>query len=129
MSPMAKRAPPRTKSTRKPTTITTATGMPILCIVGFPTGQNANSRRKAMDKRDHKQRYDSGLKTRREVLGAGYVDKAMAGVDEFTTEFTEMLNTSCWNDVWNRPGLPRKTRSILNLGMLCALGKEHELKL
>ena len=46
-----------------------------------------------MDKRDHKQRYDSGLKTRREVLGAGYVDKAMAGVDEFTQEFTELLNT------------------------------------
>ena len=82
-----------------------------------------------MDKRDHKQRYDSGLKTRREVLGAGYVDKAMAGVDEFTEEFAELLNTYCWNDIWNRPGLPRKTRSVLNLGMLCALGKEHELKL
>jgi len=82
-----------------------------------------------MDKRDHKQRYDSGLQTRRQVLGAGYVDKAMAGVDEFTGEFTELLNTYCWNDIWNRPGLPRKTRSVLNLGMLCALGKEHELKL
>src|SRR4029453_17334196 len=75
-----------------------------------------------MDKRDHKQRYESGLKTRREVLGAGYVDKAMAGVDEFTEEFTELLNSYCWNDIWNRPGLPRKTRSVLNLGMLCALG-------
>ena len=82
-----------------------------------------------MDTRDHKQRYDSGLKTRREVLGAGYVDKAMAGVDEFTEEFAELLNTYCWNDIWNRPGLPRKMRSVLNLGMLCALGKEHELKL
>ena len=82
-----------------------------------------------MDKRDHKQRYDAGLKTRREVLGAGYVDKAMAGVDEFSREFTELLNTYCWNDVWNRPGLPRKMRSVLNLGMLSALGKEHELKL
>ena len=82
-----------------------------------------------MDKRDHKQRYDAGLSTRREVLGAGYVDKAMAGVDPFSQEFTELLNTYCWNDIWNRPGLPRKTRSILNLGMLCALNKEHELKL
>ena len=82
-----------------------------------------------MDKRDHKQRYDAGLKTRREVLGAGYVDKAMAGVDEFTEEFTELLNSYCWNDIWNRPGLPRKMRSVLNLGMLVALGKEHELKL
>ena len=52
-----------------------------------------------------------------------------AGVDDFNQEFTELLNTYCWNDIWNRPGLPRKTRSVLNLGMLCALGKEHELKL
>ena len=82
-----------------------------------------------MDKRSHKERYDAGLKTRREVLGAPYVDKAMQGVDEFNREFVEMLNTYCWNDIWNRPGLPRKTRSVLNLGMLVALGKEHELKL
>ena len=82
-----------------------------------------------MDKRNHKERYDAGLKTRREVLGAPYVDKAMQGVDEFSQEFVELLNTYCWNDIWNRPGLPRKMRSVLNLGMLCALGKEHELKL
>ena len=82
-----------------------------------------------MDKKAHKERFDNGLKTRREVLGPAYVDKAMAGVDEFSQEFVELLNTYCWNDIWNRPGLPRKTRSVLNLGMLCALGKEHELKL
>ncbi|HKC30464.1 MAG TPA: carboxymuconolactone decarboxylase family protein [Burkholderiales bacterium] len=82
-----------------------------------------------MDNRSKKERYDSGLKTRREVLGAEWVDKAMAGVDDFNREFTELLNTYCWNDVWNRPGLPRKMRSVLNLGMLTALGKEHELKL
>ncbi len=82
-----------------------------------------------MDKREHKERYEAGLKTRREVLGAGYVDKAMSNVDEFSREFTELLNTYCWNDVWNRPGLSRKMRSVLNLGMLCALGKDHELKL
>jgi 4-carboxymuconolactone decarboxylase len=82
-----------------------------------------------MDKRDHKQRSDAGLKTRREVLGAQYVDKAMANVDPFSEEFTELLNTYCWNDIWNRPGLTRKTRSMLNLSMLCALNREHELKL
>ena len=82
-----------------------------------------------MDKRAHKERFDAGLKTRREVLGAKYVDASMAAVDDFNREFTEMLNTYCWNDIWNRPGLPRKTRSVLNLGMLVALGKEHELKL
>ena len=82
-----------------------------------------------MDKRSHKERHESGLKTRREVLGAGYVDKSTAAVDDFNREFTELLNTYCWNDVWNRPGLDRKTRSMLNLAMLSALGKEHELKL
>jgi 4-carboxymuconolactone decarboxylase len=82
-----------------------------------------------MDKRPHKERYDAGLKTRREVLGAQYVDKAMAGTDDFSAPFVELLNSYCWNDVWNRPGLDRKTRSMLNLAMLSALGKEHELKL
>jgi len=82
-----------------------------------------------MDKRALKERADDGLKTRREVLGAAYVDKSMAGVDDFTREFTDMLNSYCWNDIWNRPGLPRKTRSMLNLAMLCALNREHELKL
>ena len=82
-----------------------------------------------MDKRSHDERAKNGLQTRRAVLGAEYVDKAMGQVDEFNEEFVELLNTYCWNDIWNRPGLPRKTRSVLNLGMLVALGKEHELKL
>ena len=82
-----------------------------------------------MDKRSHDERAKNGLQTRRAVLGADYVDKAMASVDGFNEEFVELLNTYCWNDIWNRPGLPRKTRSVLNLGMLVALGKEHELKL
>ena len=82
-----------------------------------------------MDKRAHKERFDAGLKTRREVLGPAYVDKSMAAVDDFSREFTDLLNTYCWNDIWNRPGLDRKMRSILNLGMLCALNREHELKL
>jgi 4-carboxymuconolactone decarboxylase len=82
-----------------------------------------------MDKKPHQERFKEGLKTRREVLGPEWVDKSMADVNDFNREFTDLLNTYCWNDIWNRPGLPRKTRSILNLGMLCALGKEHELKL
>ena len=82
-----------------------------------------------MDKKSHKERAEAGFKTRREVLGAGYVDKSTAAVDDFNRPFTELLNTYCWNDIWNRPGLPRQTRSMLNLAMLSALGKEHELKL
>ena len=82
-----------------------------------------------MDKKTHKERFDAGLKTRREVLGAAYVDKSVASTDDFNREFQELLNTYCWNDIWNRPGLPRKTRSVMNLCMLTALGKGHELKL
>jgi 4-carboxymuconolactone decarboxylase len=82
-----------------------------------------------MDKRSHKERHEAGLKTRREVLGAEYVDKSQAAADDFNRPFTELLNTYCWNDVWNRPGLERKTRSMLNLAMLSALGRTHELKL
>ena len=82
-----------------------------------------------MDKRPHQQRFDDGLKTRKEVLGAAYVDKAMSGVDEFNQPFVDLLNTYCWNDIWNRPGLDRKTRSMLNLAMLIALNRGPELKL
>ncbi len=82
-----------------------------------------------MDRRSHDERAGDGLKTRREVLGAEYVDKAMAAVDDFNREFAELLNTYCWNDIWNRPGLDRKTRSMLNLAMLTALNRGPELKL
>ena len=84
-----------------------------------------------MDKRSHKERYDAGLKTRREVLGAEYVDKAVAiaAQDDFNRPFQELLNTYCWNDIWNRPGLSRKSRSMLNLAMLTALNRGPELRL
>lgn len=82
-----------------------------------------------MDKRNFKERHDAGLKTRREVLGAGYVDKSMAAVDDFNAPFVDLLNTYCWNDIWNRPGLDRRTRSMLNLAMLTALNRGPELRL
>jgi len=66
-----------------------------------------------MDKRDHKQRYDAGLKTPPRRARRRVGRQVDAGVDDFNREFTELLNTYCWNDVWNRPGLPRKTRSVL----------------
>lgn len=82
-----------------------------------------------MDKRSQKERYDAGLKTRRAVLGAEYVDKSIAAQDDFNRPFQELLNTYCWNDIWNRPGLDRKTRSMLNLAMLTALNRGPELRL
>jgi 4-carboxymuconolactone decarboxylase len=82
-----------------------------------------------MDQKPFDERHAAGLSTRRAVLGAGYVDKAVASIDDFNREFQELLNTYCWNDIWNRPGLQRPTRSLLNLAMLTALGKAPELKL
>jgi 4-carboxymuconolactone decarboxylase len=76
-----------------------------------------------------KKRFEDGLAVRREVLGAAYVDKAMAEADDFTRPLQELVTEYCWGAVWTRPGLPRKTRSLVNLGMLVALNRPHELKL
>ena len=76
-----------------------------------------------------KDRYEEGLAVRREVLGNEYVDKSMADMDDFTGPFQELVNEYCWGSVWARPGLPRKTRSLINLGLLTAMNRPHELKL
>jgi 4-carboxymuconolactone decarboxylase len=73
--------------------------------------------------------FDKGLEIRRAVLGAEYVDKAMAGADEFSRPLQELVTQYCWGEVWGRPGLDRRTRSIINLAMLTALNRPHELKL
>ena len=73
--------------------------------------------------------FDKGLKTRREVLGAEYVDAALKSADAFNMPIQEFVTQYCWGDVWNRPGLDRKTRSLINLAMLTALNRPHELKL
>jgi 4-carboxymuconolactone decarboxylase len=73
--------------------------------------------------------YDKGLEIRREVLGAEHVDKAIASADDFNRAMQDLVTTYCWGEVWGRPGLPRKTRSLLNLAMLTALNREHEFKL
>ncbi|MHB8576677.1 MAG: carboxymuconolactone decarboxylase family protein [Dehalococcoidia bacterium] len=78
---------------------------------------------------DDAQRYENGLKTRREVLGAEYVDRSLAAADEFTRPWQEFVTEHAWDAVWNRPGLDRRTRSIINLGVLTALGKPQELAL
>ncbi len=77
----------------------------------------------------NKELFDKGLKTRREVLGPEYVDNAIKNADEFNQDMQELVTQYCWGDVWNRPGLDRRTRSFLNLAMLCALNRPHELKL
>ena len=73
--------------------------------------------------------FEKGLKVRKEVLGEDYVNRSIAGADEFSRTMAEWSTEFCWGALWTRPGLDRKTRSIINLAMLSALGKPHELKL
>ncbi len=77
----------------------------------------------------NKELFEKGLATRRAVLGAEYVDAAIANADEFSKAMQELVTQYCWGDVWNRPGLDRRTRSFLNLAMITALNRPHELKL
>ena len=72
------------------------------------------------------ERYNKGLTIRKEVLGAEYVDTALANAGEFAGEFQELLTEYCWGGVWGDETLPRKTRSMLNLTMLAALNRMHE---
>lgn len=76
-----------------------------------------------------KEVYDKGLAIRREVLGAEYVDNSIKTADAFNKPLQDLVTEYCWGAVWGRPGLPKKTRSLLNLAMLTALNRPHELKL
>ena len=75
-----------------------------------------------------KKRFEKGLSIRRRVLGADYVDRALETADEFNRPMQELVTEYCWGEVWGRPGLDPKTRSLLNLTMLSALNRPHELK-
>ena len=77
----------------------------------------------------NKELFDKGLATRREVLGTEYVDASLKNADDFNMPMQELVTQYCWGDVWNRPGLERRTRSFLNLAMITALNRPHELKL
>lgn len=75
------------------------------------------------------EKYERGLAVRREVLGAAYVDRALADADDFSRPMQELVTEYCWGEIWTQPELPRKTRSLLNIGMISALNRPHELKL
>jgi 4-carboxymuconolactone decarboxylase len=72
--------------------------------------------------------YEAGLATRRAVIGDAYVDASLAAATDFTTDMQELVTQYCWGDVWNRPGLARRDRSLINLAMLTALNRPHEFK-
>ncbi len=75
----------------------------------------------------NKDLYEKGLKVRREVVGDAYVDASLRNADEFSQPMQELVTQYCWGDVWSRPGLDRRGRSLLNLGMIAALNRPEEL--
>ena len=70
-----------------------------------------------------------GMAVRREVLGDEHVDRAIAGTTEFTADFQDLITRYAWGEVWSRPGLDRRTRSLLTIVALVASGREHELEM
>jgi 4-carboxymuconolactone decarboxylase len=73
--------------------------------------------------------FERGLATRKEVLGAAHVERSLAAADDFSRPYQEAVTEYCWGAIWNRPGLDRRTRSLLNLAMLTALNREDEFRL
>lgn len=74
------------------------------------------------------EQYAKGLATRRQVMGDAFVDRAFGGATAFTRPMQDYITHNAWGDVWQRPGLDLKTRSLITVAMLTALGKQHELK-
>lgn len=73
--------------------------------------------------------FEQGLALRKQVLGSDYVEKSIAGADDFSRAMQELSTEFCWGAIWARPGLSLRDRSLLNLGMISALNRPHELKL
>jgi 4-carboxymuconolactone decarboxylase len=73
--------------------------------------------------------YERGLEIRKSVLGKEFVEKSIASADDFNRPLQELVTEYCWGAVWGRDGLDKKTRSIINLAMISALNRPHELKM
>jgi 4-carboxymuconolactone decarboxylase len=73
--------------------------------------------------------FEKGLAIRKAVLGKEYVEKSLAGADDFTRPMQELVTKYCWGEVWGNGNLSRRDRSLLNLAMLSILNRPHELKL
>jgi 4-carboxymuconolactone decarboxylase len=78
---------------------------------------------------DERRRARRGLAVRRAVLGDEHVERALRGRTRFDRDFQDLLTRYAWGEIWTRPGLPRRTRSLVTLAALVALGREHELRL
>jgi len=78
---------------------------------------------------DEKQRYDEGLKIRRAVLGEEHVTRAQSNESTFNSAFQNLITRYAWGEIWSRPGLDRKTRSLITIGMMVALNRPEEMRL
>ena len=78
---------------------------------------------------DERKRYDEGMKTRRSVLGDAHVDRTLKSRTKFNEPFQDLITRYAWGEIWNRPGLPKKTRSLLTLSMLVALNRGEEFRM
>lgn len=77
---------------------------------------------------EESEQYRRGIEVRREVLGAEHVERSLAAADDFTMPAQKLITEWCWGEIWTRPGLERKTRSIINLALLSAMNRQQELK-
>src|SRR6202051_4566411 len=78
---------------------------------------------------EERERYSNGLEVRRAVLGDAHVDRALSRGNAFNQEFQDLITRYAWGEIWTRPGLPRKTRSMITIAMMVALNRTDELRL
>jgi 4-carboxymuconolactone decarboxylase len=80
------------------------------------------------DAKPRSEKFERGLQTRRTVLGDAYVERSLKAADDFNWPIQQLATEYCWDEIWNRPDLDKRSRSLLNLGMIAALNRPHELK-
>ncbi|HEY2120888.1 MAG TPA: 4-carboxymuconolactone decarboxylase [Candidatus Acidoferrum sp.] len=78
---------------------------------------------------EDRKRHEEGMKIRREILGNAHVDRAISQENEFTADFQDLITRYAWGELWARPGLDKKTRSLITIGMMIALNRADELRL
>ncbi|MER6856087.1 4-carboxymuconolactone decarboxylase [Streptomyces pilosus] len=118
-----------TGQTALPATAVAVPGQPAPAVVPAQPAPVAEIAPAAVPQQPHGRPdpYDSGIKVRREVLGDAHVDRVLAGTDDFSGDFQELLTRYAWGEVWDRPGLDRRTRSCVTLTALVAGGHAEEL--
>jgi 4-carboxymuconolactone decarboxylase len=82
-----------------------------------------------IDPKSESELFRKGLAIRKEVLGTSHVEKSLATADDFTAPVQRLVTEYCWGEIWGRPGLSREMRSVINLAMLAAMNRPHEVRL